>query len=369
MADGDRAAVHVDALPIHRIGGRTFPALLPRRRVEQHLCGEGFVDLDEINVRQPQSRALEQSRHRDRRRHQQAFVGMQGRVFHGLDEGQRLSAFLTRPLFAHQQHGRRAVGDGRRIARRDRPFGIEDGLERGQLFERCVGSRTRVLGHAVDGHKFRGQPLAGRDRIPVTGQRNLVLPIARRAPLFAGDFPVLTHGEAGRRLLKGRRVRAAEPFDAAGDARFDPSGGNRVGNNRGRPQARNAVRRNGLRLDVRRQIGFQHDFPREVRFALLGNDGSEGQCLDPLRIDLVPLEQPPHCVPGQRQRTNRSKRLPRLHERRACAGDDGNSMRAHLISFPVSVDTGDRPSRFSLRHVLDSLATSRPASSFTSHST
>ncbi len=180
---------------------------------------------------------------------------------------------------------------------------------------------------------------------------------------------MLTHGEPGRRLLKGRRVGAAQPFDAAGDPRFDPAVRDGVGNNRRRTQAGDAVGRNGLCLDMRRQIGFQHDFPREVRLALLRHDRSEREGFDPVRIDLVPLQQPADRVLGQRQGPDGRERLSRLHKRRACAGDDGNSMCAHLFSFAVSGDPTGRPSRLSLRHVLESLATSRPASSFTSHST
>src|SRR6266446_3966629 len=45
MPDGDRASIHVDPLPVHRIGGGTLPALFPCRGVCQHLGGERLVDL------------------------------------------------------------------------------------------------------------------------------------------------------------------------------------------------------------------------------------------------------------------------------------------------------------------------------------
>src|SRR5882762_7125693 len=57
MPDGDRASIHVDPIPVHWISGGTLPALLPRRRVCQHLGGERFVDLDQIDVLEPQTYA------------------------------------------------------------------------------------------------------------------------------------------------------------------------------------------------------------------------------------------------------------------------------------------------------------------------
>src|SRR5438876_8903518 len=65
MSDGDRASVHVDPIPVHGIRGETLPALLPRRDVCQHLGGERLVDLDQIDVLQSQTYAVEQSRYRD----------------------------------------------------------------------------------------------------------------------------------------------------------------------------------------------------------------------------------------------------------------------------------------------------------------
>ena len=47
---------------------------LPRAQRAQHLRGEGFVDLVEVEVLQRQAVALEHLRHRDGRRHQQAFA-------------------------------------------------------------------------------------------------------------------------------------------------------------------------------------------------------------------------------------------------------------------------------------------------------
>src|SRR6267143_1587764 len=128
MPDGDRASIHVDPIPVHGIGGRTLPAFLPRRGVCQHLGGKRFVDLDQIDVLQSQTYAVEQSRHRDGWRHQQPLARMERGVLHGLDEGQGRPAFLPRAFLAHQQYGGCPVGDGRRIAGSDRSVGTERGI-------------------------------------------------------------------------------------------------------------------------------------------------------------------------------------------------------------------------------------------------
>ena len=77
MPDGDRTSIHVDPIPVHRIGGGTLPTFLPGRGVCQHLGGERFVDLEEINVLESQTDAVEQSRHRDGGGHQQPLARME----------------------------------------------------------------------------------------------------------------------------------------------------------------------------------------------------------------------------------------------------------------------------------------------------
>src|SRR6266481_8112257 len=71
MPEGDRTAIHVDAVPVHRIGGGALPALLPGRGVGQNLSGERFVDLDQINVLESQTDAVEQARYSNGGGHQQ----------------------------------------------------------------------------------------------------------------------------------------------------------------------------------------------------------------------------------------------------------------------------------------------------------
>src|SRR5262245_55378073 len=65
VPDSDRTSIHVDPLPVHRVGGGTLPALLPGRGVGQHLGRERFVDLDQIDVPESQTCAVEQARYRD----------------------------------------------------------------------------------------------------------------------------------------------------------------------------------------------------------------------------------------------------------------------------------------------------------------
>src|SRR6266850_2534682 len=123
MPDGDRASIHVDPIPVHGIGGGTFPAFLPCRGVCQHLGGERFVDLDQIDVLEAQPHAVKQPRHRNSWCHEEPLVRMKRGIFHGLDEGQGRPALLPRALLAHQQYGGCPVGDGRRIAGSDRSVG------------------------------------------------------------------------------------------------------------------------------------------------------------------------------------------------------------------------------------------------------
>ena len=95
--------------------------------------------------------------------------------------------------------------------------------------------------------------------------------------------------------MRAARVRAAEPIvDAACDA-----GGDRfrlaisVGVDGRRPQARDAVGRNRLRLDTGRQARFQNDFACEVRFTALGDDDAECDGIDPVLINMVwPIPSP-----------------------------------------------------------------------------
>src|SRR6266404_5184586 len=222
MPDGDRASIHVDPIPVHRIGGGTFPAFLPRCGVCQHLGGERFVDFDQIDVLEPQTYALEQSRHRDSWCHEQPLLRMKRGIFHGLDEGQGRPALLTRALLAHQQYGGCPVGDRRRIAGSDRSVGTECRLQRGESFERGIGPRAGVAGYAVERQNLLSEALARRHRVAVAGEGNLILARSRDAPLLARDLGVLAHGETSARLVERARVGSAQPLDAAGNAGADP---------------------------------------------------------------------------------------------------------------------------------------------------
>ena len=80
---------------------------------------------------------------------------------------------------------------------------------------------------------------------------------------------MLAHRQAGCRFDEGTGIRAREPFDASGNAGVDATQGDGVGNGGNRPQSRDAVGGDGLRLDAWRQPSLQDDFPREVRFSSL----------------------------------------------------------------------------------------------------
>src|ERR1700733_2965568 len=129
MPDSNRAAIHVDPIPVHGTRGRPLPTLLPRRGIREHLRGEGLVDLDQVDIGKSKSDTIEQTRHRNGGRHEQPFARMQRCVLHGLDEGQRPPALEPRASLTHEEDGGCAVGDRRRVAGSQRPLGGERGLE------------------------------------------------------------------------------------------------------------------------------------------------------------------------------------------------------------------------------------------------
>ena len=133
MTEGDRAPVDVD---LRHVG---VVLLLPR----QHDRRERLVDLDEVDLVDRHLRPLEHlGRGRDRagEHHHRVDAGERERV----EARPRLEAELVRLLLAHDQHGRRAVGDLRRVRRRDHAVCLERRLQRRELLDRRVGADALV---------------------------------------------------------------------------------------------------------------------------------------------------------------------------------------------------------------------------------
>jgi hypothetical protein len=199
MARRERAAGHVEL----RAVDRAQRVLLPRLQRAQHLCGEGLVDLVEVEVLERQAGALEQPRHGVDGRHQQALVAV-----HVVDGGrlgvrqvrEHGQAALLRPGVAAQQCHGGAVRQRGRVARRHRV--AEHGLELAEL----VGARVRAqvlvaLEAEVGGDEVVEEAaLVGGGQALVAGHGELVLLLAPDAVALGGDRLVLAHREAGAGL-------------------------------------------------------------------------------------------------------------------------------------------------------------------------
>src|SRR6266540_5112181 len=133
MAERDRTTVHVHAL-------RVEPELTNH---DQALRREGFVELDQIDVRGTDPRTLEQlpDRWHGPDPHHARVDSCDGA---GNERAERLSAELTSPLLARDQERGGAVVDPARIARGHGPVAAEGRLQRGQLFGARVRPRMLV---------------------------------------------------------------------------------------------------------------------------------------------------------------------------------------------------------------------------------
>ena len=152
--DGAERRVEAELLLAER---RVFPG--GQRR--EHLAGEGLVDLVEVEVLQRQAIALQHARHGVGRCHQQAFGAadvVDGGDFVVDEVRLHLPAALLCFVLGRQQHGRRAIGQRRRVAGRHRGLVAEalaeDRLELGQRLDGGVGAQVSVLLDAAErGHQ------------------------------------------------------------------------------------------------------------------------------------------------------------------------------------------------------------------------
>jgi hypothetical protein len=233
VAGGQRRSVDVEPGPVDHPerGVQAEPFLgelrrLPGRQGRQHLRRERLVDLVVVEILQGQAAAGQHPGHRVRRGHQQALVAVHEVDRGGLavgEVGQHRQRVCPRPFLGCQQHGGRAIGEGRRVAgghrgvARFRAAGAEDRLELGEPVQAGVGAQVLVA----------GQPQIGRDQVVeeapvvrggealVRGQRQGVLRLAVDLPAPGGDRGVLAHRQAGARLgvagnLRAERLLGAE---------------------------------------------------------------------------------------------------------------------------------------------------------------
>jgi hypothetical protein len=220
MAGGQRRAQQVDLVRVDAaqrcVQAQAVAAVilaLPRTQGAQHLRGEGFVDLVDVEVLQGQAIALEHLRHGHGRRHQQAFAmhEVHRRDVRVAQVGLRLMAVRARPLFAGQQHrsgtvGQRGgVGGGQRAAAGDL---VERRLQRGQLFQRGIRAQDVVTLDATErcDQVVEEATLIGGGQLLVRGHRPLVLRVARDVPFLGHVLAVVAHALAGARLGHAREL-------------------------------------------------------------------------------------------------------------------------------------------------------------------
>src|SRR3954447_7583687 len=216
---GERAAVDVQLLDVDRTERLVAAEALaaehgvgPRLQRAQDLGGERLVDLVEVEIGQRQTGAVEHPRHRVDRRHEQALAAVDvvdGRRLGVGDVGEHRQTVLVRPLLARQQHRRRAVAERRRVAGGQRPVAVarpEDRLQLGELLGRRVRAQVLVALEAevrLDEAVGEAAGVGGGQAL-VAARRELVLLLARDAPLERHLRGVLAHRQAGARLLVAR---------------------------------------------------------------------------------------------------------------------------------------------------------------------
>jgi hypothetical protein len=227
VAEGHRAAARVDAVHVGVV------LALPGR----HDGGEGLVDLDVVDVVDRDPVALEQLRRRRDRalEHLHGVAADRGLVD---DPRPRREAELLGLVGAHEQHGRRAVGDLRRVRRGDLAVRLEDRLELGQRLDVRVGADALVgaEGVAVDldlddlaGElallgRLGGEPVRAHGELVELGARDLPLVGDHLGAQALADDVVLLHqlgGEGVAVLLLGGGAVGERDVAHVLDARAD----------------------------------------------------------------------------------------------------------------------------------------------------
>src|SRR5581483_6229245 len=190
VAEGDRAAVHVELRPV--------PTKLPV--VGDHLSGERLVQLDQIEVVEPGAKPAEQLANRHGRRAEQ-HARLTGRLRVAEYAGERPFAQLVCLFGARHDDRRRAITQAGGVAGRDGAVLLEGGAEPGERLGARVGSRRLVLGDGGralrPGHLDRHDLLAEGaranrgERLPLALERERVL-FLTRDPVALGD-PLRAH--------------------------------------------------------------------------------------------------------------------------------------------------------------------------------
>ncbi len=342
MTQGDRAAVHVQAV------GRDAELVA----AVQHLHGEGFVQLPQVDVLHRQAQLLEHLGHGEDGADAH-LVGLAARHGEAEEAAQGLEALAACIVFARDDAGTSAVGELARVAGRDHAA-RQRGLDAGDAFLGRAFARAFVLAHRdLPGDQAQGLVgHAGRD-----GDRcDLVVELAgglRGAGLLLAGGAVFVHRVAADVVALGdlfgglqhapvdlglglgefevaQHVRvhfllhAGDALDAAGDedlglARDDALRGHGDG-----LQARGAetVDRHARGGDG--QAGAQRDLARDVGARrALGVGAAHDDVIDFRAVDARALDGVLHGVAAERGAVGHVEgALPALGERRAGGGND-----------------------------------------------
>ena len=196
----------------------------------QHHRSESLVDLVEVEVRQGETIAGQQSGDGIGGCHQQTVrsVDIVDRRRLGVNEvRQRVQRMRLRPFLGRQESHRSAVGQRGGVTGRHRRVAAlhpEHRLEGGELAWRGVGAQIVV---PVQTQEWRHQvveesAVVGRRHVAVAGGGKFILIGSLDSHLLGGDRRVLPHRQTGARLAigrnlhtdgRGQRTDELEPFD------------------------------------------------------------------------------------------------------------------------------------------------------------
>ena len=170
------------------------------------------MDFNEVHVLQGQSLAGQQTRHRVRRGHEQAFVTADEVHRGGLgidDLGQRCQMVLGGPVLAGEQHRGGTVRERSGVSGGHRGLAgellTEHGAQGGQLLHGGIRTHVVVPGHTLErGDQVVEEPaIVGGGQVPMRGRGNVILILAAHLPLLGGQRLVLPHAQSGPGFPRG----------------------------------------------------------------------------------------------------------------------------------------------------------------------
>ncbi len=218
MPRRQRTALHVKPTAINRTqrcvepqAGFAIFGIFPGLERAQDLRGEGFVNFVVIKILQGQAVARQQAWHGIDRSHQQALgtvdeIHRRRLAVAQISEDRQAARFG--PFLTSQQHHRSAIGERRRVTRRQRALGafLEGRFQRGEFFQGQVRAQIVVAGQAEERrHQIVVPAFAvGSGEFVVAFEGQLILFFAGNIPGLRHQLTVLAHGQASTWLAVAR---------------------------------------------------------------------------------------------------------------------------------------------------------------------